>query len=54
MPADLTADGTLRLTWDLIDESHLNWKLHSHVAEVWLLKQQPNESLTLSADVPLP
>jgi mannose-6-phosphate isomerase-like protein (cupin superfamily) len=39
VPAELTADGTLRLTWDLVNESHLNWKMHSHVAEVWLLKQ---------------
>jgi hypothetical protein len=39
VPAELTADGALRLTWDPIDESHLNWQMHSHVAEVWLLKQ---------------
>ena len=38
VPAELTTDGALRLTWDPVDESHLNWKLHSHVAEVWLLK----------------
>ena len=40
VPAELTADGTLRLTWDQVDESHLNWRLHSHVAEVWLLKSE--------------
>ena len=39
VPAALTTDGSLRLTWDPVDESYLNWKMHSHVAEVWLLKQ---------------
>ena len=39
VPAELTADGELRLTWDSLDESHLHWTMHSHVAEVWLLKQ---------------
>lgn len=39
VPAKLIADGTLRLTWDRVDESHLHWSKHSHVAEVWLLKQ---------------
>jgi len=38
VPAELIADGTLRLTWDPVDESHLNWRMYSHVAEVWLLK----------------
>ncbi len=39
VPKALTADGVLLLTFDPIDESHLNWRQHSHVAEVWLLKQ---------------
>ena len=39
VPAELTADGSLRLTWDKVDEEHLHWSKHSHVAEVWLLKQ---------------
>jgi hypothetical protein len=39
VPAELISDGQLRLTWDKIDESHLNWRQHSHAAEVWLLKQ---------------
>jgi len=38
VPAELTADGSLRLTWDKVDEEHLHWSEHSHVAEVWLLK----------------
>ena len=39
VPPDLTSSGQLRLTWDDIDESHLNWRKQSHVAEVWLLKK---------------
>lgn len=39
VPKEPTADGKLKLTFDPIDESHLNWRQHSHVAEVWLLKQ---------------
>ena len=39
VPAELTADGQLRLTWDEIDESSMNWRQQSHVAEVWLLKR---------------
>ncbi len=31
------------LTWDEVDEEHLNWRQHSHVAEVWLLKQDTAE-----------
>jgi hypothetical protein len=38
VPAALTTDGVLRLTWDPVDEAHLNWRLHSYVTEVWLLK----------------
>lgn len=39
VPGELIADGALSLTWDKVDESHLHWSQHSHVAEVWLLKQ---------------
>lgn len=40
VPKALAADGKLKLTFDPIDESHLNWRQHSHVAEVWLLKEE--------------
>ena len=39
VPPPLSASGSLRLTWDDVDESHLNWRQQSHVAEVWLLRQ---------------
>lgn len=39
VPAEALKDGSIVLTWDKLDESHLNWRQQSHVAEVWLLKQ---------------
>ncbi len=39
VPQALSKTGTLLLTWDPIDEEHLNWRQHSRVAEVWLIKQ---------------
>jgi len=39
VPRSLLKDLRLRLTWDRMDESHLNWRQHSHVGEVWLLKR---------------
>lgn len=38
VPAEITKSGTLLLTWDNIDEEHLNWRQHSRVTEVWLIK----------------
>ncbi len=39
VPAEHYADGTLLITFDELDESHLNWREWSRMAEVWLLKQ---------------
>ncbi len=39
VPQGLTAGGKLIIEFDPLDESHLNWRQHSHAAEVWLLKQ---------------
>ncbi len=38
VPAELVADGRLELTFDPIDESHLNWRQHSRLAEAWLIR----------------
>ncbi|WP_349313635.1 glycoside hydrolase family 20 zincin-like fold domain-containing protein [Chitinophaga sp. MM2321] len=38
VPPALSKTGTLVLTWDSIDEEHLNWRQHSRVSEVWLIK----------------
>jgi hypothetical protein len=39
VPASLSQTGTLILTFDAIDEEHINWRQHSRVTEVWLIKQ---------------
>ncbi|HEX7088394.1 MAG TPA: hypothetical protein VF198_18695, partial [Vicinamibacterales bacterium] len=38
VPAELVADRRLELTFDPIDESHLNWRQHSRLAEAWLIR----------------
>lgn len=38
IPAKVTQDGKLKITWKGIDESHLNWRQHSRVNELWLIK----------------
>ncbi len=39
VPRELYADGELKITFDALDERHLNWRDRSRMAEVWLLKQ---------------
>ncbi|HDP33879.1 MAG TPA: hypothetical protein ENN29_02080 [Candidatus Hydrogenedentes bacterium] len=39
IPAALSATGALEIAFDPIDESHLNWRQHSKLAEAWLLRQ---------------
>lgn len=41
VPQSALADGKLVLTWDrATGEEHLNWRRHSRLAEVWLLKRK--------------
>jgi hypothetical protein len=45
VPAACLKDGKLVLTWDRpTDEGRLNWRQKSRLAEVWLLKQNPNQA----------
>ncbi len=39
VPRSFVGDGKLRITFDLPEESHLNWRLHSVVSDVWLIKR---------------
>jgi hypothetical protein len=39
VPKASLEDGLILLTWDRLDEAHLNWRQQSNVAEVWLLKR---------------
>lgn len=40
VPPSLTRDGALSLTWQTKDESHLNWRQHSRLNEIWLIKKE--------------
>ncbi|MBN1351910.1 hypothetical protein JXJ21_21060 [candidate division KSB1 bacterium] len=39
IPRHITQDGRMRLTFDLPEESHLNWRDFSHVSDIWLIKR---------------
>ena len=44
VPAKHVKTGRLVLTWDPpIGEEHLNWRQHSRLSEVWLIKQPANK-----------
>jgi hypothetical protein len=38
VPTSVIKDGKLKITFDPLDEGHLNWRQQSRVSEVWLLK----------------
>lgn len=39
VPQALIQKGSLQLTFDAINEEHLNWRQHSRLTEVWLIKK---------------
>jgi hypothetical protein len=39
VPATALEDGRLVVTFDAIDERHLNWRQHSRLSEAWLIKK---------------
>jgi hypothetical protein len=39
IPDGLIKEGKLKITFDKPDEEHLNWRQHSRVTDVWILKQ---------------
>ncbi|HRP33206.1 MAG TPA: hypothetical protein PKV73_15010, partial [Agriterribacter sp.] len=39
VPLSLTGDGKITLTFDEPEESNLNWRQHSRISDVWLLKR---------------
>ena len=44
VPASYMKTGRLVLTWDPpLGEEHLNWRQHSRLSEVWLIKQPANK-----------
>lgn len=39
VPLEISRKGYLKVTFDLPEESHLNWRQHSKISDIWLLKQ---------------
>ena len=39
VPVTALSDGRLVVTFDAIDERHLNWRQHSRLSEAWLIKK---------------
>lgn len=39
LPRELIRDGKLKISFDKPDEDHLNWRQHSRVTDVWVIKQ---------------
>lgn len=38
VPPALLRDGAITLTFEEIDESHVNWRQHSRLVEAWLIR----------------
>ncbi|MGN6493192.1 MAG: hypothetical protein ACTHLE_14425 [Agriterribacter sp.] len=39
IPLSLTQDGYINVSFDIPEESHLNWRQNSKISDIWLLKQ---------------
>ena len=39
VPAQATQDGKITLSWEKIDESHLNWREWHYVTDIWVMKK---------------
>ncbi|MDZ4861139.1 MAG: hypothetical protein SGI88_19375 [Candidatus Hydrogenedentes bacterium] len=42
VPRELSADGTIVVTWERPNEEHLNWRQRSRINEIRLVKAQPS------------
>lgn len=38
VPAEAVADGNIELTWEPLDQRHLNWRQHHYVTDLWILR----------------
>jgi hypothetical protein len=39
VPAEASRDGRIKLTWEKLDESHLNWRDRHYVTDIWVMKR---------------
>ena len=44
VPGEASRDGKITLTWETLDEKHLNWRDRHYVTDVWVMKRPPNLS----------
>jgi hypothetical protein len=38
VPAEASKDGKITLTWEALDEKHLNWRNWHYVTDIWVMK----------------
>lgn len=38
VPLEATKDGRIKLTWESLDERHLNWRERHYVTDIWVMK----------------
>lgn len=39
VPRALVGDGKIKMTFDIPEESHLNWRKYSRISDIWLIKR---------------
>ena len=39
VPAEALKDGRITLTWEKLDEKHLNWRQRHYVTDIWVMKR---------------
>ncbi|HEV3303744.1 MAG TPA: hypothetical protein VG055_29090 [Planctomycetaceae bacterium] len=49
VPAKTLTDGRITLNWAKLDQSHLNWRQHHYVTDIWLIRHKPATQMTHSA-----
>jgi hypothetical protein len=48
VPANAIKDGRIVLNWAKLDQSHLNWRQHHYVTDIWVIKHKPATQVTHS------
>ena len=38
VPPEASRDGQIKLTWEDLDEKHLNWRDRHYVTDLWVMK----------------
>jgi hypothetical protein len=48
VPAKTLQDGRITLNWARLDQSHLNWRQHHYVTDIWVIRHDPATQVTHS------